>query len=81
MPTDAEFVALFAEQTLKEPALFELDSTLEQIGIDSVDMVSVFFALEDKYDVRIEYEEVSRQQTVAQVLALIRSKMKSTVLT
>lgn len=76
-PTDSDLIELFAAETLKEPALFKLESTLEEIAVDSVDMVSVFFALEDKYDVRIEFEEVSRQQTVAEVLALIRSKMKS----
>jgi acyl carrier protein len=80
-PTDSDLIELFAAETLKEPALFKLESTLEEINVDSVDMVSVFFALEDKYDVRVEYEEVSRQQTVAQVLALVHSKIKSKALT
>jgi acyl carrier protein len=80
-PTDFDLIELFAAETLKDAALFKMESTLEEINVDSVDMVSVFFALEDKYDVRVEYEEVSRQQTVAEVLKLVHSKIKSKALT
>ena len=78
MPTDAELIALIVDQSLKDASLFKLNATLEETGVDSVDMVSIFFALEDKYDIHIEYEEISRDQTVGEVFALIRSKINTT---
>ncbi len=76
MPTDSELIDLIAAETLKDRSVLKLDSTLEQIDIDSVDLVSMFFALEDKYGVHVQYEEVSRDQTLGTVLGLVRDKIK-----
>ena len=76
-PTDDDLIDLIAAETLKKREVLKRESTLEEIGVDSVDIASMFFALEDKYDVRILYEEISRDQTLGQVLDLIRGKIEA----
>ena len=75
-PTDDDLIDLIAAETLKKREVLKRESTLEQIGVDSVDIASMFFALEDKYEVRILYEEISRDQTLGEVLNLIHSKIE-----
>ena len=46
---------------------------LEDIGLDSVDLVSVIFAIEEKYGIEIAEDAFSREDTLAQVLAKIEA--------
>jgi acyl carrier protein len=52
-----------------------MDSTLEEIGLDSVDLVSVVFAVEDKYGVTIGENDLEKSATLGQMLALIEAKI------
>jgi len=76
-PTDDDLIDLIASETMKDRGLLNRGSTLEEIGVDSVDIASMFFALEDKYEVRVQYEEISRGQTLGEVLNLIRGKIEA----
>ncbi|MES1200390.1 MAG: acyl carrier protein [Pseudomonadota bacterium] len=72
---EEELLNLIAEEALIDRAKLQTDMTLEAIGIDSVDVVSVLFALEEKYDVRVETEELSKDQTLGDVIALVEAKI------
>jgi acyl carrier protein len=45
-----------------------IDSTFEQLGIDSMDAVEILFALENEFDINIPDEEVKTVRNVRQMV-------------
>ena len=74
LPTDAELFDLIATEALIDRSKLQRDVTIEALGIDSVDIVTVIFAVEEKYGACLETDELSREQTLGQLLDLVRSK-------
>ena len=72
---EADLIDLIAEQALIDKSVLKRDATLEAIGIDSLDVVSVLFALEDKYGVRLEDDEIDKDQTLGALLDLVEAKI------
>lgn len=54
--TDDELLDLISEEALIDREKLVREATLEDIGLDSVDVVSVVFAAEEKYGVEIAEE-------------------------
>jgi acyl carrier protein len=54
---------------VKEDAKF-----VEDLGADSLDVVELVMALEEKFDIEIPDDEAEKIQTVADVVAYIESK-------
>ena len=54
---------------VKEDAKF-----VEDLGADSLDVVELVMALEEKFDIEIPDDEAEKIQTVADVLAYVESK-------
>ena len=50
---DDELLDLVAEEALIDRSKLVRDATLEDVGLDSVDVVSVVFAIEEKYGAEI----------------------------
>ena len=55
MSIQDQVVAIFAEQAMIEPQDVTLDSTLEDLGIDSMGVVEVIFAIEESFDVTVPF--------------------------
>ena len=47
---------------------------VEDLGADSLDVVELVMALEEKFDIEIPYEEAEKIQTVKDVLDYVSSK-------
>ena len=77
LPTQNELLDLVAEEALIDRAKLTPDATIESLGIDSVDTVSVIFALEERYGVQIETDDVSRESTLQQLYDLVCNKAAS----
>ena len=75
MSLDAELIDLIAKEALVDVDKLKKDASLEEIGLDSVDMVSVIFAIEDKYGVTIGENDIEKSATVGQMLTLIETKI------
>jgi acyl carrier protein len=75
---DEELIDIIAEESLMDRAKLDPAAKLEDIGIDSVDMVSVIFAIEEKYGIEIAEDAFDRSDALATVLqkidALIEAK-------
>ncbi len=65
------------EQTLKESIARQkmlaiedvsLDSSLEELGITSLDAISLVFDIEDQYGVEVPNEELKKLQTVGDIV-------------
>ena len=70
---DEELIDIIAEEALIDRAKLDPAAKLEDIGLDSVDLVSVIFAIEEKYGIEIAEDAFSREDTLAQVLAKIEA--------
>ncbi len=72
--TKAEVDAVVLKEThVKAEALRE-EATLTDLEIDSLDMVSIVFALEDKFKVSLEPDDVAQVQTYRQFIDLVSAK-------
>jgi len=70
---EEELITIIAEEALIDRAKLDPAAKLEDIGLDSVDLVSVIFAIEEKYGIEIAEDAFSRADTLAVVLAKIEA--------
>ena len=55
MSTQDKVIAIIAEQAVLDPSDVTLDSTLEDLGIDSLGLVESIFAIEEQFDISIPF--------------------------
>lgn len=55
MSIQDKVIAIIAEQAVLEPSDVTLDSTLEDLGIDSLGLVESIFAIEEEFDITIPF--------------------------
>ena len=48
-------IAILAAQALREPSGLTLDMSLEGLGIDSLGMAEIIFAIEEEFDVMVPF--------------------------
>ena len=53
--TKDRVITIIAEQALLEPSDVTLDSTLEDLGIDSLGLVESIFAIEEAFDISVPF--------------------------
>jgi acyl carrier protein len=71
-------LVLFEEETGEEVSSLKDDQSLsEQLGLDSVDMVSLIMQLERRFKIRLAHEELAQAQQLGQLLDLVQSKVGS----
>jgi acyl carrier protein len=70
---DDELIDIIAEEALMDRAKLVPAATLEDIGLDSVDLVSVVFAIEEKYGIQIAEDAFTRTDTLGDVLTKINA--------
>ena len=66
--------AIIAEQVNIESKDIALDSTIEQLKIDSLDMVEVIMRIEEDFDITVDEE--LKVQTVADLVNYIDAQVK-----
>lgn len=55
MNVQDKVIAIIAEQAVLEPSDVRPDSTLEDLGIDSLGLVESIFAIEEAFDISIPF--------------------------
>lgn len=65
------------EMDEKYPPLEDRLTLIEELGLNSMDMVSVVMRVEQKLRIRLAYEELSKLKTVGELLDLVQSKVPS----
>jgi acyl carrier protein len=65
---------VIAEESLVERSSLTPDATLESLGIQSLDIISIVFALEDKFGIVLEQSEFEGVATVQQLVDIIAVK-------
>src|SRR5580658_3274694 len=70
-------LTIIAETQRKDAALVTIDSSFEELGIDSMDGINIIFALENEFNINVPDEEVknirSVRDVVEGVIRLVRS--------
>ena len=75
-------IGIIAEQAVLEPADVTEDSTLEDLGIDSLGLVESIFAIEEEFDISVPFNANEPDQsdfdisTVASIIAGIEKLVK-----
>ncbi|MDP5335764.1 MAG: acyl carrier protein [Paracoccaceae bacterium] len=67
-------IAIIAEQAVLEPSDVTVDSTLEDLGIDSLGLVESIFAIEEAFDITIPFNANEPQKSdfdISSVAAII----------
>jgi acyl carrier protein len=65
---DDELMDLIAEEALIDRARLNRIATLADVGLDSVDVVSVVFAVEEKYGVHIAEDALTKITNLGELL-------------
>ena len=65
---------VIAQESLVERSSLTPDATLESLGIQSLDIISIVFALEDKFGIVLEQSEFEGVTTVQQLVDIIAVK-------
>ncbi len=61
---------------VKANAEIELNSAMQELGVDSLDLVDVVLSMEEQFSITFEDEELQNLATVADVVNLIDAKRK-----
>jgi len=63
---------IIAETQRKDPAQVTIESSFEDLGIDSMDGVNIVFALENEFNINVPDEEVKNIHSVRDMVDGIR---------
>jgi len=63
---------IVAETQRKDANLVRIDSSFEELGIDSMDGVNIVFALENEFDVNVPDDEVKNIRSIRDMVEGIR---------
>ncbi len=70
---------IIAETQRKEPAQVTIDSSFEELGIDSMDGVNIIFALENEFNITVPDEEVKNIRSVRDMVEGVRKLAVPTI--
>lgn len=68
MDTGEKVMEIIAREQHLEPGKITLDSTFEELGIDSLDGVNILFALEEEFKIDIPDAVAQNMKSVRQVV-------------
>jgi acyl carrier protein len=63
-----EVITAIAAARKLSPEQIALDTTFEELGVDSLDTLTIMFALEERFDISIPDEAVRGMRTVGEVV-------------
>ncbi len=76
--TADQILDVISEEVPIDRAQLNPEATLESLNIASLDMISVMFALEDKYGLIIEQNDLADAKTLADLIAVAQAKSAAT---
>ncbi|VAV90097.1 Acyl carrier protein [hydrothermal vent metagenome] len=63
MDTETRVIRIIAEQAVLEPSDVTPNSTLEELGIDSLGVVESIFAIEEEFDIAVPFNANEPEKT------------------
>jgi acyl carrier protein len=68
VPSDDELFDVVAKEALVDRALLSRDAVLEDLGIASLDVISVLFEVEERFGIVVEESELRDCKTLGQLM-------------
>jgi acyl carrier protein len=75
--TAEQVLDLISEEVPIDRAKLDPAATLESLDIASLDMISVMFALEDKYQIVVEQDDVKEAKTLDDFVKIVIAKSEA----
>ena len=75
MSVKDKVVEIIAEQAVLEPEDVTMESTLEDLGIDSLGLVESIFAIEEEFDISVPFNANEPQESdfdISSVASIVR---------
>jgi acyl carrier protein len=69
-----DILQVIAQEALIDKAKLTPEATLESLGIASLDIISIVFALEDRFGIVLEQAEFEDVRTVSALVELVLGK-------
>ena len=73
--TEAELLDLIAKEAIIDREKLTREATLEDLGISSLDVISMLFELEEKYGVVIEEGDMPQMTTLGEMVDFLLSRI------
>jgi len=67
MLSEGELFDLIAKEALVDRAKLVREATLDDLGVSSMDLMTMFFELEERYDVEIEGTDMPPMRTLGEL--------------
>ena len=64
---------IIADEGMVDRAPLTLETRLDELGIESLEMVNVLFAIEDRFGVIVEPADLQSAQTLGDMVAIIQA--------
>lgn len=74
VPTDDELFDVISREALIDKAILSRDAKLEDLGIASLDVISVLFEVEERFGIVVEAEELSDCETLGQLMDKLKTR-------
>jgi acyl carrier protein len=75
--TEAELLDLIAEEAIVDRKALVREATLADLGISSLDVITMLFELEEKYGVVIEEGEMPQMSTLGEMVDFLLARINA----
>ena len=75
--TPDEVLEVVSKEASIDPAKLKPDATLESLGIASIDVVSIVFAVEDRFGLIVQPEDFAEAKSLQDVVDVVIAKSQS----
>ena len=75
--TETELLDLIAKEAIIDRDKLVREATLEDLGISSLDVISMLFELEEKYGVVIEEGDMPQMSTLGEMVDFLLSRINA----
>lgn len=77
IPSDDELFDVISKEALIDRATLTRDAKLEDLGIASLDVISVLFEVEERFGIMVEAEELSDCTTLGQLIDKLKARAEA----
>lgn len=75
--TEPELLDLIAEEAIIDREKLSRDATLEDLGISSLDLITMLFELEERYGVIIEEADMPKMETLGEMIDFLMARIEA----
>ena len=75
--TEADVLDVVAEEAIVDRKLLTRDATLADLGISSLDVISMLFEVEEKYGVVIEEGDMPQMSTLGEMIDFLLARINA----